>query len=78
VGTGLGLWVTRQLLEKCGGSVRLRSRTGSVRHGTTFVVDLPVDSPLKTGSGETRVDVSRNHGVQVDATARERQPGIKF
>jgi len=29
VGTGLGLWITKELIEKSGGSIRLHSRVGS-------------------------------------------------
>lgn len=39
-GTGLGLWVTRGMVEKHGGSVRFRSRT-DVPAGTVFCVYLP-------------------------------------
>jgi signal transduction histidine kinase len=38
IGTGLGLWVTRQLVEKNGGSIRVRSKEGE---GTVFRVTLP-------------------------------------
>lgn len=41
VGTGLGLWVTQQLVEKHRGTVRLRTSTEGARRGTTFVVELP-------------------------------------
>jgi signal transduction histidine kinase len=44
VGTGLGLWVCRQLVEKHGGSIRVRSNTDGVHRGTTFSVMLPQDS----------------------------------
>lgn len=41
VGTGLGLWVAKQLVEKHGGSIRLRSRTAGLRRGTLFSIVLP-------------------------------------
>jgi signal transduction histidine kinase len=44
VGTGLGLWVCKQLVEKNGGSIRVRSTTEGQRRGTTFSVMLPRDS----------------------------------
>jgi signal transduction histidine kinase len=43
VGTGLGLWVCKQLVDKNGGSIRVRSTTDGRRHGTTFSVTLPND-----------------------------------
>ncbi len=41
VGTGLGLWVSKQLVEKHGGSIRFRSSTNPERRGTTFSIVLP-------------------------------------
>jgi PAS domain S-box-containing protein len=40
-GTGLGLWVSRQLIEKHGGTVRVRSSQAPARHGTVFSVFFP-------------------------------------
>jgi len=37
VGTGLGLWVSKQIIEKHGGSIRFRSN----RNGTLFMAFLP-------------------------------------
>ena len=42
VGNGLGLWVSRQIVEKHGGSIQVRSRTYGTHQGTTFSVVLPV------------------------------------
>jgi signal transduction histidine kinase len=43
VGTGLGLWVCKQLVDKNGGSIRVRSTTEGPNRGTTFSVTLPCD-----------------------------------
>ena len=40
-GSGLGLWVVRQIVDKHGGSIAVRSRTAGPYQGTSFVVTLP-------------------------------------
>jgi PAS domain S-box-containing protein len=40
-GTGLGLWVSRELVVKHGGSMRVRSRTSGPFCGTVFSIFLP-------------------------------------
>jgi len=40
-GTGLGLWVTQGILQKQGGSIRVRSRTGEEDSWTAFSVFIP-------------------------------------
>ena len=43
VGTGLGLWVSKQIIDKHGGTIRMRSSTNGARRGTVFSVVLPVE-----------------------------------
>lgn len=40
-GAGLGLWLTRGLVQKFGGSLRVHSSTRRGRNGTCFSVFLP-------------------------------------
>ncbi|ABF41400.1 multi-sensor signal transduction histidine kinase [Candidatus Koribacter versatilis Ellin345] len=44
VGTGLGLWVTRQIVEKHGGRIRVHSLTSGDQRGTSFSIVLPVQA----------------------------------
>lgn len=41
-GVGLGLWITRQLVEAAGGTIRVESEVGK---GSTFIVELPRTPP---------------------------------
>ncbi|MEO8735315.1 MAG: ATP-binding protein, partial [Edaphobacter sp.] len=40
-GTGLGLWLTNQIVQKHGGSIRVRSSNGTEQHGTVMRLSLP-------------------------------------
>jgi PAS domain S-box-containing protein len=42
VGTGLGLWVTKGIVEKQEGTITVASSTGPTDHGTTVTVTLPL------------------------------------
>jgi len=42
-GTGLGLWVTRSILNRYGGNLQLRSSVAPERHGTVFSLFLPTN-----------------------------------
>ena len=41
-GTGLGLWVSKQIIDKHAGRIRVRSNTDGTRGGTVFSVTLPI------------------------------------
>jgi len=41
-GTGLGLWVTSEIVRKHGGQLRFRSKVGK---GTVFSIFLPLQTP---------------------------------
>jgi len=42
-GTGLGLWISREIVERHGGSLKVRSTRGERRSGTVFTLSLPCD-----------------------------------
>lgn len=48
-GTGLGLWVTSEIVKRHSGSIRVRSRSTGERAGTIFSIFLPGDSPTTPG-----------------------------
>jgi len=41
-GTGLGLWISKGIMDKHRGTISMRSRTGSSGHGTVFSLWLPL------------------------------------
>ena len=49
VGTGLGLWVTREIVERHDGSIQIEDRADG-SNGTVFNVRLPIDSEHFNGT----------------------------
>ena len=56
-GTGLGLWVSRQLIDKHGGKIKVRSSDRAPHRGTVFTVWIPLDQT--TPSSANPSDISR-------------------
>lgn len=42
-GTGLGLWISKDIVERHGGALNVRSSSAPEKHGTIFSLFLPVD-----------------------------------
>jgi PAS domain S-box-containing protein len=54
-GNGLGLWVTRGIVEKYGGAIRFRSSTREHHHGTVFSIFLPSEGAERSAKRRSRV-----------------------
>lgn len=52
-GTGLGLWISSQIVEKQGGTLRVRSSIEGHHHGSVFAVWLPLVPPRGPRPGST-------------------------
>jgi signal transduction histidine kinase len=54
LGTGIGLWIARQLVERRGGQISVSSSTESGNSGTSFTVFLPFALPVSRLAGAER------------------------
>jgi PAS domain S-box-containing protein len=55
IGTGLGLWVSKEIIDKHGGAIRVRSSSNGARRSTVFSIFLPVEPAVaaRSQSAET-------------------------
>lgn len=54
-GTGLGMPITKKLVEKMGGTITFESKKGI---GTTFVIQIPFKIDMDSGKGKEQTDAS--------------------
>jgi len=52
VGTGLGLWVSKEIVDRHGGTIQVASRADNGTSGTVFHVYLPIGASLPASAGE--------------------------
>jgi PAS domain S-box-containing protein len=62
-GTGLGLWVSRELVQKHGGTLRVRSRTEKPGSGTLFSIFLPNQGRFHTIDSFSTNDHAGPNGI---------------
>ena len=77
-GAGLGLWLTRALVQKCGGFLRVHSSTRTGRNGTCFSMFLPSKLGRDAAAGKAAIrrraaDQSKEKGLGLPS----RQPPPK-
>lgn len=53
IGNGLGLWVSKQIVDKHGGFIQVRTATVGTQRGTTFSVVLPMNTTPSGHKGES-------------------------
>jgi PAS domain S-box-containing protein len=57
LGTGIGLWVTKQLVERRGGQISVTSSTETGKSGTNVTIYIPFASPKKSELVRTNDDL---------------------
>lgn len=57
VGTGLGLWITKEIVDRHGGSIFVQTRQ-SASSGASFAILLPVNADLQSGADADEVKVN--------------------
>lgn len=54
-GLGIGLWISRNIVEKLGGSIQVQSTTTDSGHGTQFTICLPMAAVRSNGQSNIRL-----------------------
>jgi signal transduction histidine kinase len=54
-GLGIGLWISRNIVEKLGGTIQVHSSASESEHGTQFTICLPIVHPARTPNSSMRL-----------------------
>jgi signal transduction histidine kinase len=65
-GTGLGLWVTKGIIEKHKGTIRVRSKHSDADSGTTFAIFLPFQ--------QETLDIAENPSSKTSSSSARTNP----
>jgi PAS domain S-box-containing protein len=60
LGTGIGLWVTKQLVENRGGQITVTSSTEKGKSGTNVTIYVPFAAPERKGTARNNETISRS------------------
>jgi PAS domain S-box-containing protein len=60
LGTGIGLWVTKQLVESRGGQITVTSSIEDGKSGTTVTIYIPFAAPKRLGLVGTKETISKS------------------
>lgn len=67
-GTGLGLWVSANIVERHQGRLFVRSSVGAEQHGTVFVIFLPFDGLQDVTTNTRTAELSGGAGLEIATT----------
>lgn len=75
-GTGLGLWVTRSIVQRWGGEIQLRSSVDPARHGTVFSIFLPTNMGPRIVDNAEHASTLGGSGGRGTGTAPKERTGF--
>jgi PAS domain S-box-containing protein len=68
-GTGLGLWVTRQIISRHHGRIAVRSSQDPAHHGTVFSIFFPYLEPANSSKSFATIPASRTEPTSIESAS---------
>jgi signal transduction histidine kinase len=75
-GTGLGLWISKGIVEKHGGTISVESKTGAEDHGTTFTLFLPRGEAVAESGSASSGDAKPRIAAETEQTEAGSTPSV--